>query len=208
MKRALGLALLSVLGPTSAARAHGTSKSYADWRIEGRRVVGRIVFAAHDVVGARPGLDADQDGALSAAELAEHAAGLSSTLAAGASVTSGEGPCPRTDASLRGVGDPVEEIQLGVAFECPALVVSARVRARLLPELEPPHVSVATFEGRGLLATHVFTAVDPQVDLQLEPPPLLERLAASPVFFGAAGALFALAALGLALAWRRRARSS
>lgn len=201
------LALLGGLLVPRLAEPHGISKSYADWTIEGAKVQARIAFAAHDLVRAIEGLDRDGDGALSAAELAARAAGLPQEVAAGLIVRSGAADdrrCKGTGGVARGRSDPVEEVQVVVRFACEALVSELSVQARLLPALEPPHVSVATFAGRGLDATHVFNAQSPRVRLTIEPPPLTTRLRAAVLRWVAPTTLSLL--LTLALLARRRGR--
>jgi len=104
----------------------------------------------------------------------------------------------------------VEEIQLTVAFVCDAALEHVTVRALYLPQLEPPHTSVATFSGPGLDATHVFSSTDPQVELHIQRPPLATQMsrAAQDVMqrvLRARAAMLLLALLVLTLAgprWR------
>lgn len=164
-----------------AVHAHGTSKSFSDWSFQDGQLQGRIAFGAHDLTAAYKGLDANDDGALSAQELVIQAADVAIYIAEQVEVHGGvqaaDSPCRSVGAALQGLSDPVEEIQVTLKFACVGRVGAVRVRARLLPELEPPHTSVATFVGPGLDATHVFTATDPQVDLRMELPTLAEALA-------------------------------
>ncbi len=201
-----GVALVACLMLIPAwAGAHGTSKSFSDWSFEGGQLSGRIAFAPHDVSAAYQGLDADGDGALSAQELAQQAPKVAAYIAEQVIVHSGDQAagtlCTGKSADLQGLSDPVEEIQVNLSFVCSGRVGALRIRARFLPELEPPHTSVATFVGPGLDATHVFTSTDPQVDLRLEVPSLAASLAD-----GAQQTLQGLLALRpllllLALAW-------
>lgn len=162
------------------AQAHGSSKSFAEWQIQGRRVQARVAFAAHDVTAAHEGLDANADGALSAVELAQGAPELATYFASQAVVQAqGLPPCRAEPPQITGLSDPVEEIQVRLSFVCSQAPQTLTVRTRLLPELEPPHTSVATFSGPGLDATHVFSASDPLVVLHLEVPALSAQLGAA-----------------------------
>lgn len=175
---ALGVLVASLWG--GAAGAHGTSKSYAEWTFKGRRAEVRVAFASHDVIAAEPALDSNEDGALSAQELAENSTWLAERLSKqGHPINGGSSGCVVKERELQGLSVPVEEIQLSVSFVCDAMLEHVTVRALYLPQLEPPHTSVASFSGPGLDATHVFSTTDPQVELHIQRPPLATQLASA-----------------------------
>ena len=208
MRRALCLAgLLTLLAAPAAG--HGTSKSYAEVRVAGRGVQVRVSFAVHDLAAATPGLDADGDGRVMPAELEAAAEDLGRRLAGELTVTAGaerpEAPCPPGPAETRGLGSPVEEVQAELQYTCPTRVGAVRFAARFLPELEPPHLSVATFVGPGVDATHVFSVDAPETTLRFEAPSLSAELAigARRVLQGLLTPAAALMLLAVAFAGRR-----
>jgi hypothetical protein len=170
-----GTAVLLATVP-SLAFAHGTSKSYADWVIEGSRAELRISFAPHDFAASIPGLDADSDQKVTAAELKSKereilASVLDSTkLAIGATRTSTLASCEPERERLTAIGDPVEELQVAATYTCPAIVGFLELRSRYLPALEPPHVSVATITAGAITAQHIFGGDPSRLALELEPP--------------------------------------
>lgn len=166
---------ISVLS-TSEAQAHGTSKSYADWVIDGSRAELRVSFAPHDFAAAISGLDADSDQKISAAELKPKEADVlanvlaSTKLAIGATKTSTLAACSPERERITAIGDPVEEVQVTATFGCPSLIGYLELRSRYLPALEPPHVSVATITAGAITAQHIFGGEPSKLALELEPP--------------------------------------
>lgn len=182
MRRALAWAAL-LLGVAPSASGHGTSKSYAELRVSGRVVEARVSFAAHDLAAATPGLDADGDGRVTAQELEDATAALGPHLSAQLAVVAGverpERPCAPEPAEVRGLGSPVEEVQAELRYRCPTRVGALTLIGRFLPELEPPHLSVATVVGPGVEATHVFSVDAPELTLRFEVPSLGAELGAA-----------------------------
>ena len=111
--------LAALLFLPATASAHGASKSYADWTVEGDRAALRLSFAAHDLTAAVPGLDADADNRLVAEELSAQRETLGSRVIQHTSVRAGrvsaDEDCVPDDPIVRGIGEPAEEVQVTVA---------------------------------------------------------------------------------------------
>lgn len=164
----------------SVAWAHGASKSYADWTVEGDQAALRLSLAAHDVIAARPEMDPNGDRRLDASELESERVAYGATVVEQTRVRAGRAKasatCTPGDAIVRGIGDPVEELQVTVVYTCPSAIGALELGAGYLPELEPPHATLATVTGGEVSAQHVFTAQDPRFGVTFELPPLAEEL--------------------------------
>ena len=179
------LIAFTLASPPGAALAHGTSKSFADWTIDDRVAELSLGIAAHDLIAAVEGLDADADRALSAGELDDRAEEIGRRVASALEVSSGEAsfracrPDRRLD--VKGVPDgrTIEEVQIHGTWVCDGPIRRIRVRADLLPELEPPHVSVATFTAGDETAQHIFSALRPESVVAFAEPTLSRRLIAA-----------------------------
>ena len=183
MRRAVLLAL-AVLAIPAPAHAHGKSKSFAEWIFRTRTAELRINFAGHDVAASVPDLDADGDKALSPAELEAKREligkrTIQHTVLSAAAVGA-PSPCVAGEAEVRGIGDPViTELEVRATWTCEAGIAKVHVESRQLPELEPPHVTVATFLAGKTTAQHVFSTVAPTYDLEVEIPSLASELGAT-----------------------------
>ena len=146
MRRALlGCVVATGLLP-SPAWCHGTSQSFMEARVRDQRIEVTVRFDAHDVVGS-PSVSSD----------------MQVNLPNGVHCTAD----PQRVAS---VGEPAEEFRVDVTFRCPQIIRDFEVVAQLLPELEPPHVTMATFSGLGLDTTHVFAVTSSSVRLRVRAP--------------------------------------
>jgi hypothetical protein len=163
--------------------AHGTSKSFAEWNIDGATAKLRVNFASHDAFAAVIGLDADGDMKLSAAELEAGRVAFGARTIAATELSIGpagkRSACVAGEPTVRGIGEPVEEIQVEATFTCPAIVRELHLVTRYLPELDPPHLGVSTVIAREVTAQHVFAPTTPEFDLVLAPPSFGERLSQS-----------------------------
>jgi hypothetical protein len=181
----IALAIAVCLLP-SAAFAHGKSKSFAEWSFGARTAELAINFAGHDIAASVPGIDQDGDRALSIAELETMREVLGArTLEHTELAAAAEGapvPCAAGPAEVKGLGDPViTEIQVRAVWSCEAGIGRVHVESRQLPELEPPHVTVATFLAGKTTAQHVFTNVAPAFELEVEQPSLARQLGATAI---------------------------
>lgn len=176
----LGFSILLLLVPSVAA-AHGVSKSYADWTIDGDRASVRVSFAAHDVLAAVAGLDANADKAVSAAELDAMRDAIAKRIVRHTEIRAGRDSADTSCSAeelpiVRGIGDPVEEIQVTASFACASGIGALSVRSTYLPELEPPHATLATFSSGSNAAQHVFTPDTPPLELTFDVKPLADEL--------------------------------
>lgn len=171
-----------VLWPHQPARADSTSKSYADWTISGSTAQLRISFAPHDFPASMPNIDKNRDTKLGADELELAKAQIgkkvidATDLSAGLSSSDPKSPCSGGAPKVIGVGDPLQEVQVQAEFLCPTRIGSISLTTRYLPELVPPHVSVATIAQGDVVAQHVFTRESPQFSLELAPASLAMEL--------------------------------
>lgn len=180
MKWRIGtLGLMWALAPASAW-AHGASKSYADWMVEGEKAALRLSLAAHDVIAAIPELDANADKTLDTVELDAHRDAFGAKIVEQTRVRAGrataDSDCDGQAPIVRGIGSPVEELQVTVVFTCPTLIGALELGAGYLPELEPAHATLATVTGGEVSAQHVFTKTAPRFGVTFELPPLVEQL--------------------------------
>ncbi len=182
MKRWAILGLMVLAAPTSAW-AHGASKSYADWTVEGENAGLRLSLAAHDVIAVIRELDPNADKRLDAAELEPVRAKFGALVVAQTRVRAGrteaDTDCVAQTPIVRGIGDPVEELQVTVVFQCPTAIGALEIGAGYLPELEPPHTTLATVTGGEVSAQHVFTPATPRFGVTFELPPLVDQLLAA-----------------------------
>lgn len=174
--------LLAVACP-AIALAHGTSKSYADWVIDGSRAEVRVNFSPHDFGVEIQGLDADSDQKVTGPELSKKEKEVltkvieATKLEAANSKGQPLQPCVAERPRLATAGDPIEEVQISATFVCPELVGYLRLETHYLSTLGPPHVSVATITAGAITAQHIFTVEAPKFELELEPPSVGAALA-------------------------------
>lgn len=165
----LGLGLLS---PASAG-AHGTSKSFGAWVVRGDRAELSLSFAAHDVTAAIPGLDANGDQRLSGEELRTATATLTARIEAGTRL---DGCRVDQATEVSGRGEPIDELHFRLGLRCVGPLTHFRLQVGYLPELEPPHVSVAVVKAGAQELNHIFGPAAPVFEATLTPPTLAEEL--------------------------------
>lgn len=169
-------AAVLLLAVPAIAHAHGTSKSYADWVIDGSRAEMRVNFAPHDFAVEHPGTDADNDQKVSNPELEARKAEILARVLASMKVSAANQkgapatPCVAERPRIVAAGEPIEEVQVSATFVCEELIGYFQLHTRYLASLEPPHVSVATVTAGEVTAQHIFTAEAPDWELELEPP--------------------------------------
>jgi hypothetical protein len=168
---------LIVLFLPHVALAHGTSKSFAEWRLTARRAELRITFGGHDVAASVPGLDANEDRQLTRSEL-EARLEVVRRRTIDHTVLAAPAPCAAESSMVDAIGDPVvTEISVRIRYACRDRIERAHFEFHQLPELEPPHVTVGTILAGKTVAQHVFTKEAPAFDLDVELPSLAEELA-------------------------------
>ena len=177
------LALLLFATPATAL-GHGKSKSFAEWIFRAESAELRISFAGHDVAAAVPGIDADQDKQISVAELEAMRELVGRRAIEHTAISASESgaplPCRAGEAVVRALGDPiVTELEVRAVWRCDAGLKKVHVEIRQLPELEPPHITVATFLAGRMTAQHIFSPAAPAFDLEVEVPSLVEELGAT-----------------------------
>lgn len=169
-KLTCALLVFGALAVSAQAQAHGTSKSFGVWRFEGDAAHLVVNFAAHDVLADTPALDADGDHQLSAAELEAGGPRFGEAVAQGTRL-SGDASCGLREAPrVRGVGSPIEELQVELAYRCGAPLTRAVVEVHYLPALEPPHVAVMVFKAGAQEFNHVHGPNAPSYEVKLPPP--------------------------------------
>jgi hypothetical protein len=179
---ALPSAIVLSLFAAATARADGTSKSYSDWRIKGSTAELRVSFAPHDFATAFPDLDVNRDLKIDAKELEPGKTRVGemvvkeTELFAAREKSDPKTPCQAGAPAVIPVGDPLQEVQVQVAFECASRIGALELRVHYLPTLEPPHVGVATITTPETTAQHVFTRVSPVFTLELRPASVGELL--------------------------------
>jgi len=87
-----GLAALLAL-QAAPALAHTVGVSRGEYRVSGSTLEAELVFARPELAAAVPGLDADRDGSVSAAEVAESGRLLDDAIVRGLEVRAPSGPC-------------------------------------------------------------------------------------------------------------------
>jgi hypothetical protein len=157
----------------SLAAAHGTSKSFGAWTVRGDRAELSLSFAAHDVTAAVAGLDADRDQRLSGAELRAGTSTLSARIEAGTRL---DGCRLDRPTQVTGRGEPVDELHFQLAFKCAGPLSHFRLQVEYLPELEPPHVSVAVVKAGAQEVSHIFGPAAPVFDATLAAPTFAEEV--------------------------------
>jgi hypothetical protein len=176
------LALAGVLAAAGRARADGTSKSYSDWRIHGSTAELRVSFAPHDFATFMPDLDLNHDLKIDTKELEPGRARVGEMVVKETELKTARAKTDPLEACRAGapsvvpVGEPLQEVQVQLTFECSGPIGALELRAHYLPTLEPPHVGVATITAPEKTAQHVFTRAAPVFTLEMAPASLASEL--------------------------------
>jgi len=137
-----------LLAQAAPASAHSVGISRGDYRVSGDRVEVELTFARPELAAAIPGLDADRDGALSAAEVQAAAPRLAEALVEGLVIRSAKAVCP---GALAGVGLAEEDgVVIRSTYRCERNAEGIVARAGFLDSLSLGHRHLATLaEGTG-----------------------------------------------------------
>jgi hypothetical protein len=186
MPRLSSAALFALLILVSSnALADGTSKSYSDWRIRGSTAELHVSFAPHDFATAFPDLDVNHDLKIDSAELTTGVERVGAMVVSETELSAARAKGETKERCRAGaprvipIGEPLQEVQVQVTFDCALRIGAFELRAHYLPTLEPPHVGVATIATVDTTAQHVFTRAAPTFVLDLRPAPLASALADS-----------------------------
>ncbi len=171
--------------------AHGPSKSFADWTIEERTADVRVNFQSHDLTRSQHIGDEDS---LIAAVLA------GTKLSAADRTGAPEVACAGRANGVTKVGDPVEEVQVRLHFECPSSIALFTASEQYLPGLSPPHVTIASFTTEQGGYDHVFGPETLTLSRRAAPDATDSK---TPQIAGAMALAAAMVAL---LAWKARSR--
>ena len=142
---AAGAALVVSLA-ASPVRAHEVGLSRGEYALAGPAVTAQLTFARRDVIGLVAGLDADHDGALTAAELAQDRDAINGALIARIKVTGDDVACPGELEEAHLAED--DGVALKAIFRCPAAPREVHVDVELIADLPMGHRHLAHFDGK------------------------------------------------------------
>jgi hydrogenase/urease accessory protein HupE len=151
-------AFFAVVCRTPSAEAHALGISKGDYAIRGPDVAFEMAFARSELAVAFPRLDADGDGALSAAELAGDRASFEALVLDGVVVHADDTRCPASLATV--VATERDGVVLSGLFKCtgagPAPAVS--IELPVLEQLTQGHRHIARLTRGGVSADDVLFA--------------------------------------------------
>jgi hydrogenase/urease accessory protein HupE len=143
---AAAASLLLFLLATPSALAHEVGLSRGEYAVAGSTVTAQLTFARRDVIGLVAGLDADHDGALTAAELAQDRDAINGALVARIKVTGDDVACPGELEEARLAED--DGVTLKATYRCPAAPQKVNVDVGLISDLPMGHRHLAHFDGK------------------------------------------------------------
>ena len=154
------------LGFTRDASAHATGLSRGEYVVSGAVVKTRLTFARGELSALLPGLDANGDKTLDAAELAAGAGpnGVLRTIPRKISVRSTQGACKP---GL--VGAKLEEedgVSIDAQYDCPTTVSSLSVTVDLLQDLAAGHRHIGVVSGLGAPRDFIAFAKEPGINVE------------------------------------------
>lgn len=182
--RCVWLMVLLVLAGTASAHKIGISRG--EYRAEGASLRADLTFARPELAMTVPGLDADDDGTVSASELASGHAALVSTVVAGLQVSSGAQRC-------RGQLEHAElaandGAALHLRYQCDAAPAAFHLRFALLDELSVGHRHLAEVEQAASTGapgvTRVVYESSPEFDVGAQPTTSGNQIAGSLFLMG------------------------
>ena len=141
--RAITLAVC-FFGAFVSAEAHTVGISRGEYRVTGAEVRMELIFARPEIAGSIPGVDADHDGSLSAAELSSGRDAIESYFIRNIEVKAQPGTCAgRLEAVV-----PVEEdgVSIQAAYRCSGQSV-AIIDLKFLPDLSTGHRHLTAVGG-------------------------------------------------------------
>ena len=139
------LAALLVILAARPARAHEVGLSRGDYALAGASVTAQLTFARRDVITLVAGLDADHDGALTAAEIEGDRDAFTGAVV-GRLVVRGDGAaCPGELAEAKLAEE--DGVTLRAIYRCPESPRTVTVEVGLLEDLPFGHRHLAHFDG-------------------------------------------------------------
>jgi hydrogenase/urease accessory protein HupE len=175
------MAMLSVflLVVALPAAAHKVGISRGEYRAEGASLRAKITFARPEMAAAVPGLDANDDGTLTAEEIAGSHDLLASTMLDGLQVSSMQGRC-------RGEFEQAEltandGLAIRLRYQCPEQPSAFHVRLSLLSSLSVGHRHLAAIDTGANAATQVVYEASPEFDVSSRPSAVNDHVA-GPLF--------------------------
>jgi hydrogenase/urease accessory protein HupE len=138
-------ALLVFLLAASPARAHEVGLSRGEYAAAGASVTAQLTFARRDVITLVAGLDADHDGVLTAAELAQDRDGVNGAIVGRIKVVGDGVACPGELDDARLAED--DGVTLRATYRCPAAPRSVHVDVGVISDLPMGHRHLAHFNG-------------------------------------------------------------
>lgn len=165
MNRKLLASVFAALCLLSAAdvSAHAIGVSRGVYQAADHGVGVDLVFAQQEIAASLPGIDSDQDGRISADELASHQSLFAQWLrkglrlrAATLDCTSEVGNAQLTDS---------DGLQVAIQFDCNGESAPYRLEFELLDQLSPGHRHIATLRQRAADSTQVLYASAPVLTL-------------------------------------------
>ena len=147
-RRAAGLlALVAFVLHPASARAHSVGVSRGEYRLSGGGVEAQLVFAGAEVAAAVPGLDADGNGSVSAAELAREGPLLGEAIVSRLELRT---PIDRCRGTLLGAALMEQDgLAVRAAFRCGRGAGGLTLRAGFLDALSPGHRHLVSVKGAG-----------------------------------------------------------
>lgn len=139
-------AALLVLLATTRARAHEVGLSRGEYAVAGPVVTAQLTFARRDVIGLVAGLDADHDGALTAAEIAQDRDAITGALVARLKVTGDDVACPGELEEANLAED--DGVTLKAIYRCPAAPHTVHVDVGVISDLPMGHRHLAHYSGK------------------------------------------------------------
>jgi hydrogenase/urease accessory protein HupE len=136
------IVLLLAAGP---ARAHEVGLSRGEYAASGASVTAQLTFARRDVLTLVAGLDADHDGVLTTAELAQDRDAVNGALVGRIKVVGDGVACPGELDDARLAED--DGVTLRATYRCATAPLSVHVDVGVISELPMGHRHLAHFEG-------------------------------------------------------------
>ena len=174
---------IALLGPlllaVPAAQAHTVGISRGEYRVSGSSVRADLVFARPELAAAVPGLDADRDGSVTAADLQASRRALAEAIVRGIEVGSAKGAC--TGEVVEATITEQDGVALRMAYHCPGAPAST-LRLALLESLSLGHRHLAAIVSGESTTTSVLYERNAELRLIASPDPEADGGVAWPLF--------------------------
>ena len=149
------------------ALAHTTGVSQSDFTVGPDGAVdAQLVFAAAEIAGA-VALDANHDGTVTEAELADARSDLKRIVMDGVEVKADGAACP--GAFVKAELTELDGLVLAARYACPAGARAIEVTLYVLSELRPEHRHVARISGGGVVAQKMMSGTNRSAMLEVPP---------------------------------------